>query len=284
MAEELENQTGGAGAGEPVIPSLHEVSVETAVEQPDHVDSAESLAIQHEGNRGGRGRIDGLVPGSEAAKRADGLYGAIRKWQDRNPGKVHPQERSIAPAMAARLAARRKPLPSAPLNPLYSSRPEPPPVIPSFKAPPVPGSDAPFGSPLVPNTGDPADLFDSARAALVAWAGTDIEPLLKDLIKLLEEWREYAREKRLRLARLPDDLIAEINKETAWEETPKKIICESGSRVLAKLLNKGGISAEYKDEIFLGLAVVMIAGSEIRSSRRIANLVRAANPQIQKTT
>jgi hypothetical protein len=279
MAVELEIPTGGAKPSPSTVPPLEQGKDVADIADARGGDSAESLAIEHEGNRGGRGRIDGLVPGSPAAASADKLYDCIRKWQDRNPGQIHPQEKSLHPDKQKFFVSRRKiaPTNSIPLSPVsHKIKSEPPPPLPSMGAGNV-RTD-------LPPSGDPADLLVSARAALVAWAGTDIEPLLIELIKLLEEWREYAREKKLRLAHLPQATIDEINRDCEWDESPKKILCESGSRVLAKLLNKGGISAEYKDEIFCGLAAILIAGSELRTMRRINQLIAAANAGAVKTT
>jgi len=270
MDKELENPAGGKTSSPAVDANLEAGRGAAAGVADSRNDSAASLAIEHEGNKGGRGRADKLVPGSESAIKADKLYDCIRHWQDRNPGQIHPQEKSLHAAKQKFFADRRKPLPAGqPLSPVTriavvdGDRPLPP--LPSA----VPAT--------VPEIGSQAALLDDARSALVRWAGTDIEPLLVELIKLLEEWREFAREKKLMLARLPQVTIDEINLDAAWNERPVKILCESGSRVLAKLLNAGGISAEYKDEIFCGLAAILIAGSEIRTMRRINKLIVVAN-------
>jgi hypothetical protein len=275
--DELEKKTGGetpgGGADESLAsrPGLESVSGQAAA--PD----AASLAVEHDGLRGGRGRADGLTPGSREAAQADRLYDVMRKWQDRNPGQIHPQEKSLAPSVRLRFEARRKPLP--PGETLRGS-----PVVRRISVetipPPLPSASAPGTGLDAAQVRDPADLLPAANAALILWAGTDIDPLLREFIKLLEEWRDYARERKLGVAKFSESEIAEINRDMAWSDSPKKIICESGSRILSKLLNKAGISAEYKDEIFCGLAVLILAGAELRGARKINKMIleRKNNP------
>jgi hypothetical protein len=273
METETETKTGGAApAGD--HPGGHPSGAVT--ESPVESDvgtHAARLAVDYEGLRGGRKRLDGLIPGSDAAKKASALYESIRKWQDRNPGLVHPQERSLHPEIAKRISARRKPLPAGTVPVAEAIRHIP--VEPL--APPLPAAAPVVDSATISASPTPDNLVAAAELALVRWAGTDFEPLIEEALGVCHDWRNFSREKQLRLAHLPEKSILEIEEETKWNERWTKIIRESGSRVFSKLLNKAGISAEYKDEIFLGLAVLAIAGSELRWARRIPKLIQAAN-------
>jgi hypothetical protein len=281
MAGEAEIQPGAETPGSGADENLASRPGGASGVLPPPADSASALAVDHDGLRGGKGRADGLTPGSREAASADRLYDCIRHWQDRNPGKIHPQEKSLPAAIRARFDARRKPLPpgevatpvAAAIRRIRVETVQEPPPLPSAAAAPAAGV-------AVPPSGDPAALLPAAQSALVAWAGTDIEPLLREFVKLLEEWRDYAREKKLTLAKFTEGEIAEISRDMEWEEGPKKIICESGSRILSKLLNKAGISAEYKDEIFCGMAVLLLTGQEMRWHRKLNKMIadRKNNP------
>ncbi|HXE43245.1 MAG TPA: hypothetical protein VN516_09495 [Candidatus Baltobacteraceae bacterium] len=275
MADDLAKLPEQAPGVPPPVAPVASSDNRTAGESLDSADSAESLAIEHEGLRGGKSRLDGLVPGSKEAKSASKLYESIRKWQDRNPGQIHPQEKSLHPSIAARFIARRKPVPPprTPIAAAISAAPVEtvPPVLPS-------AASRPEISLAGHQTDDPAALLAPATAALELWIGTDVEQPLKDFIAVIEEWRDYSREKKLLLAKLPPDVVAEIKRDSQWNEGTKKIICERGGRVIAKLLNRAGISAQYKDEVILSLALVTLLGSEIRMQRRINKLIAGNVP------
>lgn len=239
---------------------------------------AESLAIRHQGLRGGKARADGLIPGSEAAKRADRLYDVIRKWQDRNPGQIHPQEKSLPPAIRAKFDARRKPLPTGATPVAAAIRRIPVQELP----PPLPSASPGVGSAPPVADRDLDNVASAANAALVRWQGTDFEPLLVEAVKLVEEFRQYSREKICLKVGLPKEVIAEMERDAAWADGLKKTFCTNGSIVLGKLANSAGISADYKAEIFCGLAALAIVGGEFRMQRRFAKTIAAHNLKRQQ--
>ena len=238
---------------------------------------AADSAVDFKGLRHGRARKDGLVPGSKESIEADRRYDRIRQFLrvPSNAGKVHPEEKDCPPVIRQDFERRRQDLVriaaantrDAERVPRSFQRTEPtPPPLPSAGGPAVP---APGAAPSLDT------LADAASNAIVLWRGTEIEPVLSEFLLLVKDFREYKRELQLKAASFSPTEIAEILDEMKKTERLEKMICLHGGEVLAKLLNKAGISAENKSEIFLASAVLGLVGAEIRLSRRISKMVAA---------
>lgn len=93
---------------------------------------------------------------------------------------------------------------------------------------------------------------------------------------MLEEHRCGKREAKLHRANIPKELWEEIIRDSRWNPRLKKMLSECGSRVSAKYLNAAGISAEYKDELFLASALMAIVAQEMRIEKRLDALIAAA--------
>lgn len=84
-------------------------------------------------------------------------------------------------------------------------------------------------------------------------------------------------------ARLPVDLVKEIEKDASFPAPAKAAIVTTGPICVAKWLNASGIGAENAPEVILATAVAAIAASQFMLSARLDNLVKEANqPQPQK--
>jgi hypothetical protein len=111
----------------------------------------------------------------------------------------------------------------------------------------------------------------------VSWQANDLRPVTSNAVPLLETLCQKPILRKARLARLPTELIDEIERDAKWPEGAKKMLAESSAAVGAKYLNRAGISAEYKEEVNLGLAIATIASSQIALTRRLDKLIAAAN-------
>jgi hypothetical protein len=214
------------------------------------------------GLRGGRQRVDGLIPGSKEAREMDKLVDRIRYWRKKNPGKVHPEQHKCPGRFGNPPAATISAGPSIPAPaPLPSAVPGNAPV--SFETP------APEIDPLDTLAGD-------AQSALELWTGTDLEDVLRELVELVEEWRQTVRDRKARKALLPESVVKELAAASRWNDRLKNRVAISGSRVCAKLLNSSGVSATWKDEIILASAAIGLALSEVKANSAFDKLIVAA--------
>lgn len=192
------------------------------------------------GFRGGRKRKDGLKPGSPEAIQADRNKDAKRKRDER---------------AALSAAAQPSPLPAAVVN---------------LTSPPAVGpGPAPVGA-LAPGPG-------VEMSAFVPWDGKALLPVFEQAIPLAEELALRAVVKKARSARLPEKVLDEIEKDSAWPMRSKKLLEESSAQLAAKYLNKGGISAEYQPEIVFGVALCAVVAGHAKVLRRLDKLIAAAN-------
>jgi hypothetical protein len=191
------------------------------------------------GFRGGRKRLDGFRPGSPEAIQADRDKEAKRKRDKRS-------------ALAA--AAPPPPLPSA---------------IPSASAP---ASDKTFppgpGLAAVP----PAEIVPVA----LAWQDRDLLSVTTPAVSIVEAALLRGKKRKLKLAKLPADIIGEVERDLAWPSESKKMLAETSSALSAKYLNKAGLSAEYKLEVNFSLAVLNLVAHEQAVNRRLDKLIAAA--------
>ena len=111
----------------------------------------------------------------------------------------------------------------------------------------------------------------------MAWEPGTLEPLFKQLIPTLEAATTAQIAGRAVKARLPRALVAEIEKDAAWNAPAKKAIEIAAPQVAAKWLNKSGISADNQPEIVLGTAVASLLASQVMLLRRLDALIAAVN-------
>ena len=118
-------------------------------------------------------------------------------------------------------------------------------------------------------------IFPSAVAALESWKGTDFEEVLGDLVKILQDILELRRERMMLSAHVPPELAKEILESSPWPEAMERRVCRYISNLLAKLANQAELPVAYKDEIFGGVALLMILHHEIRLERRMEIRLRS---------
>jgi hypothetical protein len=196
------------------------------------------------GNKGGRKRLDGLKPGSPEAKEADRKKHALVEQRRRD---------------AAAAAATPPPLP-----PAFSPATLPPPRSDSEKT-------LPPGAALV--------VVPSVEAPVLAlaWEARDLFPVTENGVPLLEEMAARQIVAKAKRARLPKEIISEIERDSKWPEKSKRMLSETSGALAAKYLNKAGISAEYKVEVNFSVAVLTIAANHLAILRRLDKLIAAAN-------
>jgi hypothetical protein len=212
---------------------------------PPGIPAASSVAA-FGGNRGGKPRKDGLVPGSPEAEAADKAIDAERKRQ----------------ARAAQKLADPPPLPSAPAN---GSGPV---------APPINGAGAlPGAAPGV-------------QSDAVPWDPAALRPLLEELIEGAEQSRVHKRLERAKAVGLPDRTVKELASGATYPAAAKRALALSGSNGTAKLMNSLGVSGKYSDVAIAVTALTAIAVSNKRSDAKfeemIAEFKKAQGPKTNK--
>jgi hypothetical protein len=74
-------------------------------------------------------------------------------------------------------------------------------------------------------------------------------------------------------AGLEPKLLKQIEQDARWTPTSKKALVIGGAQCGAKWANKAGLSAEYKPECILAMAVVRIAAGHFRLARQLDTLI-----------
>lgn len=140
--------------------------------------------------------------------------------------------------------------------------------------PPLPAA-APgmVAAPVPPPAGAEPVSVNSAVETVATWTADDLREVFDELVPAAEEELTGRLLKKAQTANLPEKLVKEIGKDSAWSSTTKKALVIGGSSVSAKYLNKSGISSEYKSEVVLALALTRIATSHLKMSRRLDALI-----------
>lgn len=260
-----------AETGSEPAPGLADGTVQGQNERSAGGTAAAESVVSYAGNRGGRERPDGLVPGSKKAIEQDKFYDRIRKWIDRYPGQVHPEENRCCDEIRLRFEAkrarqiRRK---VSPVRPIFAKEPPPIPAL----APSAESSGLPPGDTLEPEPGA-EDFY------MVDWTPEEIAELTDDLIDGLNEMDKTGARKAAALANLPEILIKEIEADAEMPLLCKKIFRKYLPKAVAKVLNDARISSENREWIFVAVAALYYGWNKLSLRRRMAKLIAVANVQ-----
>jgi hypothetical protein len=83
-------------------------------------------------------------------------------------------------------------------------------------------------------------------------------------------------------AKLPGELLKEIEADAQWPGPAKKALQLNTANLTAKWLNKWGISAEYGPEVAFTMALGRIVAGHALLLRRLDKLIAMANAQPAK--
>jgi len=114
-------------------------------------------------------------------------------------------------------------------------------------------------------------------APVLPWEAKMLEPLFEQLLPAVEELSVNQIASRATKARLPVEMVREIETDAKWSTPAKKALEIAGPQVAAKWLNKTGISAENQPEVVLGTAVASILAGHVLLLRRLDKLIAVAN-------
>jgi hypothetical protein len=202
--------------------------------KPAAESTAEARAKEFGGNPGGKPRRDGHAPGSEAAKEADRERERLKKQRQR-----------------------------------AQARANNPPVLPS--ALPSKGSSA-LG-PASASGGAQAPDGGSEVLPMVAWLPDDLRELIEELIPGAEQILVQRLTTRAAAAKLSAELLKDIEQGARWDPVTKKSLSVALPRLIAKWLNKWGISAEWKEEIICSIAGLKILRTQMRLESKLDKII-----------
>jgi len=118
-------------------------------------------------------------------------------------------------------------------------------------------------------------------APAVPWDQQTLKPLFDQLIPTVEQLTVNQITTRANKARLPKEVLLEIEKDARWTAPAKKALELSAPQVAAKWLNKSGISAENQAELVLGTAIASIMASHVLILKRLDKLIRETNAAVK---
>lgn len=148
--------------------------------------------------------------------------------------------------------------------------------------PPLPsaGPGAPAGVPAAP--GGVAPVPGLAPDAPIPWDPQALTPLFEQLVPTLEDLSVQQIAGKAQEAKLPAELVKEIEHDAKWSDLAKKGLIMSGPKVSAKWLNKFGVPSGSQDEIILVTSVGAILATHNKLLKRLNELIAAANPPSTK--
>jgi hypothetical protein len=118
-------------------------------------------------------------------------------------------------------------------------------------------------------------------APFIPWQSQMLQPLFDQLVPAAEEMMAAQLSSKAAKAKLPADMVKQIETDAAWSPPSKKAVQMSAPEVAAKWLNEAGVSSEHRGEIVLGLAVLQIGARHVQLVRSLDKLI-AQNAEQKK--
>jgi len=111
----------------------------------------------------------------------------------------------------------------------------------------------------------------------VPWDAQMLAPLFEQLLPAVENLSVEQITSRAAKARLPAEIVKEIEGEAKWSKPAKKALEVAGPQATAKWLNRLGISSENQAELVCGTALASILAGHALLLRRLNKLIEVAN-------
>jgi hypothetical protein len=241
MATTLFGTTGTTQPGAIAPPAVAKGDASSENGAPRNSATTAERVVEFGGNKGGRPRADNLVPGSPEAQEADRKKETLRKAEYR-----------------AKLRAK---------NP-----PALPPALPSV------GSQG--SSTLNAPQALPGNQSAGIGAPPVAWQPDSLQPIIDQILPIIEQERVRSKTTKAVKAALPAPLLKEIEKDSHFPASAKVTLSTSVPRMCAKWLNKFGLSAEYQDETLTVLAILSIYHNDSRIDSKLDKLIKLKEQEL----
>ena len=136
--------------------------------------------------------------------------------------------------------------------------------------------DAPAASPV-----HLGSLPGSEVSPPIHWLAKDIEPLALELVHLTEEMAVSQVTKKCRGAKLPPEVIREIESDIAWADRSKKMLADGLAEISVGQLNENQVPLAVRPYIKVGMAGLQIGVGHMKILNRLDKLIAAAkNPSL----
>jgi len=211
----------------------------------------------------GRGLPPPTAAASPAASTTASLFGGLRGGRPRNDGLVPGSPQAIA-------ADREKDRLRKQRQRDREAAAREPAALPSAVA----------GAPVATPGAVPVDPGLQGPAP-IPWDAEMLKPLFEQLLPAAESLSVEQITNRAVKARLPADIIEEIETEAKWSKPAKKALEMAGPQATAKWLNRLGISSENQAELVCGTALASILAGHALLLRRLNKLIELANVPVK---
>lgn len=192
--------------------------------------------------------------------------------QHRDWVRAQDRERKRKAAEAARAAETPPPLPPAGTFKFLGD----PKVIAAAEAAASRVGAVPPGA-TPPPAGDLVSLPGAEGAPVVNWFARDIEPVVRELLALTEEISTKHLVNKCHKARLPQEIVREMERDLRWADRAKKMVEAGASELFAKYLNESNVPVEVRPWIMIAVGSLQISVGFMKVSSRLDKLIAAAN-------
>jgi hypothetical protein len=145
--------------------------------------------------------------------------------------------------------------------------------------PPLPPRGPGMVDPGGPESGVPDGGSGPLGGPSVPWQAETLKPVFDQLLPTLEQLTVNQLAGRAEKARLPAELVREIERDAQWSAPAKKALEIGCPQLAAKYLNKTGVSAEYQPEVVVGTALATIVSTHTLLLRKLDQLIAAQQPK-----
>jgi len=117
---------------------------------------------------------------------------------------------------------------------------------------------------------------DLQAAPVIPWNPDTLRPLFEELVDAAEEGRVEKFRTVAAQGGLPEGLVKEIAGDAKYSPVMKRTICSTAPNVMAKTMNRLGVSGEYSDEAILATALTANLIQSRRLMAKLENLIEEA--------
>lgn len=114
------------------------------------------------------------------------------------------------------------------------------------------------------------------------WQPDTLSGIVEELLAAAEQNRVGAFLARCQEAKITGKLLQEIERDAQFPKGAKVLLKQSIPRVIAKYLNKAGVSAEYQDELAIITALLLIVQNNRSMNKRFDEVIEAQKNQEKK--
>lgn len=243
MAGDTETPLAGMDTGATSRPSLESGATGTPAQTPAAGNDPAELARRH-------GAVTTDLPAGELKKMRD----RVRKWKQRNPGKVHPEEHLLPRPGATRHVA------SSP-----GVRRDPPAIsaldldLGDMGGGQNAEVDLSQGSEIPPEIGPCLD-----------WTPEEVAEISDEVINGIDDWDKLDDVKKAKLAKLPISLVEQIEADAGLPAISKKLLLKFVPKFVARKLNEAKVDSRKSDGVLVMFGLLLAGADKLMRTNHLA--------------